>query len=142
MPPRALSSITAEGAMTNHQPHDTTKDTQAYGGQHHEAGFWAQPEELELDAAVLDYQPQIYDIASLPGFNPIPGIRMDVMAGKNVMANWVRIEPGVEVPTHAHPAEQLGMVLEGAITMVIGKQSRTLVPGHAYRIPGNLPHSA
>jgi len=129
--------------MATQQPHETSnKDTQAYGGQHHEAGFWVQPEEAQVDQATLDYDAAIYDVASLPGFDPAPGIRMSVMSGKNVMTNWVKIEPNVSVPLHSHPHEQLGLVVEGQITMVIGGEARALVPGHAYRIPGNLPHSA
>jgi quercetin dioxygenase-like cupin family protein len=128
--------------VSNDRTNDTQRDTQAYGGQHHEAGFWVQPEEVAVDRAALDYEPAVYDVATLPGFDPAPGIRMSVMSGKAVMANWVKIEPGVEVPLHSHPHEQLGCVLEGEITMVIAGEPRTLRPGHAYRIPGNLPHSA
>lgn len=104
--------------------------------------FWAQPEEAATDRAELDFAPAFYEIDRLPGFAPAPGIVMNVMAGGRMMANWVRIEPGASVPTHAHPHEQIGLVLEGEIHMTIGDETRVLVPGHAYTIPGNLPHAA
>lgn len=109
---------------------------------HGEAAFWAQPEEVEISSDQLAFQPGFYEIASLPGFAPVPGVQMNVMTGGAMMANWVRIEPNAGVPTHAHPHEQIGLVLEGTIEMTIAGETRTLSPGHAYTIPGHLPHSA
>lgn len=104
--------------------------------------FWAQPEEIEVTSAGFDFEPAFYDVNALPGFAPAPGIVMNVMVGGRMMANWVRIEPGASVPTHAHPHEQIGLVLEGVIHMTIGDETRALEPGHAYTIPGNVPHAA
>lgn len=108
----------------------------------HEAGFWVQPEEARESGAAFDFAPAFYEVSGLPSFDPIPGITMSVMTGGRVMANWVRIEPGVTVPTHAHEHEQVGLVLEGEINMTIGDETRALRPGHAYTIPGNCPHAA
>lgn len=119
--------------MTDHKPADD---------QQQEQEFWAPPESGTMDAAELDYQPGIFEVADLPSFSPAPGIVMQLMTGTNVMVNWVRIEPNGAVPMHAHPHEQLGLVLEGAITMTIADVTRTLVPGHSYAIPGDLPHAA
>jgi quercetin dioxygenase-like cupin family protein len=111
-------------------------------GHRHEAGFWVQPEEAGAAATELAFEPAFYDIDTLPGFEPAAGIRMNIMVGGRVMVNWVRIEPGAAVPTHAHEHEQVGFVLEGEIHMTIGDETRVLVPGHAYTIPGNYPHAA
>lgn len=119
--------------------HQLRPDQEPHRG---ESGFWAQPEEIEVEGQEITFQAGFYDIASLPGFNPAPGIQMNVMTGGAMMANWVRIEAGAGVPTHAHPHEQIGLVLEGAIEMTIDGETRTLTPGHAYTIPGHLPHSA
>jgi quercetin dioxygenase-like cupin family protein len=113
----------------------------AQAGHDHEAGFWVQPEEAR-QADELAFQPAFYDIDKLPSLAPVAGIKMSVMVGGAMMANWVRIEPGAAVPTHAHEHEQIGLVLEGEILMTIGDETRALVPGHAYTIPGNLPHAA
>jgi len=110
-------------------------------GHQDATGFWVQPEEAQQSDA-LAFQPAFYEIDKLPSFEPVPGIRMNVMVGGAMMANWVRIEPGAAVPTHAHEHEQIGLVVEGEILMTIGDETRALVPGHAYTIPGNLPHAA
>lgn len=122
-------------------------DERRDAGQHHhhgagDAGFWVQPEEASVEGQQYAFEPQFHEIASLPGFNPAPGVRMNVMTGERTMANWVRIEPGAGVPTHAHHHEQIGLVLEGEILMTIGDETRSLTPGWAYTIPGNYPHSA
>jgi quercetin dioxygenase-like cupin family protein len=110
--------------------------------QEEPTAFWVQPEEAAASSSALDFTPGFFEIENLPGFSPAPGIVMNVMSGGRMMANWVRIEPGASVPTHAHPHEQIGLVLEGEIHMTIGDETRVLVPGHAYTIPGNFPHAA
>lgn len=104
--------------------------------------FWAQPEEVEASREAPEFEPGFYEIDALPGFSPAPGVVMNVMSGGRMMANWVRIEPGASVPIHAHPHEQIGLVLEGEIHMTIRDETRVLVPGHAYTIPGHVPHAA
>jgi quercetin dioxygenase-like cupin family protein len=111
-------------------------------GNEQKDGFWVQPEEAEIDPAKLALPAEVFLVSDLPKFDPIPGVTMSVMAGGRSMANWVRIEPHGSVPMHAHPHEQLGLVLEGQITMNIGGTESVLTPGHCYRIPGNLPHAA
>lgn len=97
-----------------------------------------QPEEVELEGAG---QAGFFEIAGLPGFSPLEGIQMNVLTGARMMANWVRIEPGAEVPDHAHPHEQLGLVLEGEIEMTIGDETRTVGSGSAYVVPGGVRHA-
>ncbi len=99
-----------------------------------------QPEEA-AQSEELAFQPAFYEIDKLPSLAPVAGVRMNVMVGGTMMANWVQIEPGAAVPTHAHEHEQIGLVLEGEIQMTIGDETRALVPGNAYTIPGNLPHA-
>ena len=98
-----------------------------------------QPEEVEIEA--LPGEAGFFDTASLPGFAPLEGIQMSVLAGARMMANWVRIEPGATVPDHAHPHEQIGLVLEGEIDMTIDGETRRLAPGHSYVIPGGVRHA-
>jgi quercetin dioxygenase-like cupin family protein len=82
-----------------------------------------------------------YRVDELPGFAPLPGVQMNLMAGGRVMANWVRIEAGGEVPLHAHPHEQVGLVLEGAIIMTIAGETRRCEPGDCYVIAGSVEHA-
>ena len=110
-------------------------------GNEQQPGFWVQPEEAEVDSATLAFPAGAFNVSDLPKFDPIPGVTMSVMAGALTMANWVKIEPNGAVPMHAHPHEQLGLVLEGQITMTIGGLDSVIVPGKCYRIPGHLPHA-
>ncbi len=105
-----------------------------------QSGFWVNPEGGNLDLGSLAYAPGVFDVSALPKFAPAPGIEMSVLAGAGTMANWVRIEPNGGVPMHSHPHEQLGLVLEGQITMNIGGASTVIKQGMCYRIPGTVPH--
>jgi quercetin dioxygenase-like cupin family protein len=62
--------------------------------------------------------------------------------GDRITFAVVDVAPDVQVPEHHHANEQLGLVLRGAITMTIAGESRRLVVGDTYVIPGDVPHSA
>jgi quercetin dioxygenase-like cupin family protein len=91
---------------------------------------------------LLAFQPTWTTKDEIPAFAPIVGLAMQSVTGGKLMANWVTIEPHREVPRHQHPHEQLGIMLEGALEMTIGDETRLLRPGDAYTIPPNLPHGA
>ena len=71
-----------------------------------------------------------------------PGVRMSPLFGEGAMLNLLEFEPGAKVPEHAHPHEQLGMVLEGELVLRIDQVEHRLRPGHGYRIPGGTTHAA
>ncbi len=50
--------------------------------------------------------------------------------------------PGAIFPSHAHPEEQMTVVLSGRITFTVGDQTVTLGPGEVATIPGGVPHGA
>ena len=50
------------------------------------------------------------------------------------------LQPHSVVERHAHPHEQVGVVLAGRAIFYIGEEEKTLQPGDLYRIPGNVPH--
>ena len=78
----------------------------------------------------------------LPVFSPFPGLAMRSVSGTNVMAIWVNFDPKFEVPVHHHPHEQMGLVLEGHLTLTIGEEMSVLGPGDAYAIPPDVRHGA
>jgi quercetin dioxygenase-like cupin family protein len=57
-----------------------------------------------------------------------------------MMMSLVDLEPGSVVEEHAHPHEQVGMVVRGRATFFIGGEQKTLGPGDMYRIPGGVRH--
>jgi mannose-6-phosphate isomerase-like protein (cupin superfamily) len=78
----------------------------------------------------------------LPEFSPAPGLRLRAVAGDQMMSCWNRIEPNVFLPRHSHPNEQVGIILEGAVTVTIGDESRRLTVGMAYVVPADVEHDA
>lgn len=82
------------------------------------------------------------NIASMKRLTPLDGIEMFPLAGEKTMINFVRIAAGAEVPTHHHPHEQCGTVIEGEILLTVGDETRALHVGDAYVIPPHMPHSA
>lgn len=71
-----------------------------------------------------------------------PGVDIFTAAGENLMLSLVEFEPHAVVEPHSHPHEQMGVLLEGELTFTIGGQTRKVVPGEMWRIPGNVVHSA
>jgi len=68
------------------------------------------------------------------------GVMMKPLPGKNVMLSYVELTEGSEVPTHSHPHEQGGMVIEGEFEMWIGDERKVMRPGDMYMIAGGVPH--
>jgi quercetin dioxygenase-like cupin family protein len=62
--------------------------------------------------------------------------------GANMTINFVRIEPGADVPLHEHPHEQGGTVIEGSIFMTIEGETREMRAGDVYIAPPNSVHGA
>ncbi|MBX5445725.1 cupin domain-containing protein [Sphaerobacter sp.] len=89
-----------------------------------------------------EFAPAFYDLTEVRSFSPLPGFAMQAITGKNLMLNWVRIEPNTEMPAHEHPHEQAGVMLEGTLELTIGEETRVLRPGMAYTIPGGVRHRA
>ena len=71
----------------------------------------------------------------------VPGVTIQVVSGRNIMFSRVTIAPAAVVPLHNHPHEQFGYVMEGDVVFTIGSETKHLVPGDHYTIPGNVMHT-
>ncbi len=69
-----------------------------------------------------------------------PGVKIRTCAADKMMLSVVEIEPRAVVEEHAHPHEQVGMMLQGRAVFVIGGEEKTLHAGDLYRIPGGVLH--
>ncbi len=69
-----------------------------------------------------------------------PGVHIKTCAAEKMMLSVVDLEPHAIVEEHAHPHEQVGMVLAGRVTFFIGDEQKTLSAGDLFRIPGNVRH--
>ncbi|MBI2246386.1 MAG: cupin domain-containing protein [Armatimonadetes bacterium] len=67
------------------------------------------------------------------------GVHLRVLPGDKLMFGVVRFEPHSIVPTHQHPHEQIGIVLEGELELWIKEDRRTLREGDVYLIPQTSP---
>ncbi len=68
------------------------------------------------------------------------GVTIKPLAGQHAMIMHSELAPGVEVPIHSHPHEQLGIVIEGELDFRIADEERRLSPGDMFMIPGGTPH--
>src|SRR6188472_2457358 len=71
-----------------------------------------------------------------------PGVHIFTTAGEKMMLSYVEFEPHAVVQPHSHPHEQMGLLLEGELTFVIGEERHLVKPGQMWRIPGGVVHSA
>ena len=69
-----------------------------------------------------------------------PGVAIQTCAADKMMLSLVDLAPGSVVAEHAHPHEQVGMVVRGQLVFTIGDETKTLGPGDMYRIPGGVRH--
>jgi quercetin dioxygenase-like cupin family protein len=72
--------------------------------------------------------------------NIFPGVHVHAAAGDKVSLSLAVFEPHAIVERHAHPHEQVGMVIEGSALFQVGDDERVLRPGDMYFIPGGVPH--
>ena len=71
-----------------------------------------------------------------------PGVTARIASGEKVMFSLVTLEPGAVVPEHAHPHEQMGMMVSGTMELTVAGETRTLSGNAIYLIPGGVSHKA
>ena len=60
--------------------------------------------------------------------------------GNGVMCSFLSADPGRVSPFHAHPEEQLTIVLRGSVNETIIDSTVTMKPGDILYLPGNMVH--
>lgn len=71
----------------------------------------------------------------------IAGFRGKFVHTDNVtVAQW-EVEAGAVLPEHAHPHEQITMMLEGQFELTVAGETRVVTAGDVAVIPGHVPHS-
>lgn len=81
-----------------------------------------------------------FGMSRLPAKEVAPGVEVQAFSGKKMTLTLFTMTPGSEVPGHAHPHEQMGTVLKGAIELFIGDEKRVVRPGDCWLIPSNVVH--
>ena len=72
---------------------------------------------------------------------PVPGITAAAAAGAQLSAALYVLEPGAEVPVHAHDNEEFGLVLRGSLEL-LGAEPAVLEAGEAFLLAGGVEHGA
>lgn len=69
-----------------------------------------------------------------------PGVNIATATGQTMTLSVVHFEPHAVVQPHSHPHEQVGILLEGELTFLIGDEQQVVRPGEMWRIPGGVVH--
>ena len=64
------------------------------------------------------------------------------IAGREAVTAKAELPGGVSSGRHTHPGEEIGYLLEGAVTIEIDGVSKTLKAGEAFAIPAGKVHNA
>jgi len=71
----------------------------------------------------------------------VPGYLGAFVHGENMtVTNW-SVEAGATFPEHAHPHEQISIVVEGEFELTLDGETEVLEPGRIAVIPPETPHS-
>jgi quercetin dioxygenase-like cupin family protein len=84
---------------------------------------------------------RLVDLESIPPFEVWGDlVRARKVEGERITMAIVELAPGADVPEHRHPAEQLGICIQGEMIFTIDGVTRSLGPGGTWRIPPDVPH--
>ena len=86
---------------------------------------------------------RMHQFASAVGIGPHPlmdGIRARPIHGRHITLAIVELDPGVDMPEYRHPNEQVGIVVRGEFTFIVGGETRVRRPGDMWVIPPDVPH--
>jgi len=85
-----------------------------------------------------------HEFASVDDLAPIAlmdGIRVRAVDGERITLAVFELEPGMRMPEHRHPNEQVGVVLRGEFTFSVGGETRLRRTGDMWVIPAEVPSS-
>jgi quercetin dioxygenase-like cupin family protein len=63
-----------------------------------------------------------------------------IVQGDRITMAVVELSSSAGVPEHRHENEQIGLVIQGSVTITVGEETKWLGPGGTYRISSNTPH--
>jgi quercetin dioxygenase-like cupin family protein len=72
-----------------------------------------------------------------------PGVHRRVLGTtERMMLAEFFLERGAEVPTHTHPHDQVGYVVQGRLSLTVADEERVVASGDSYAVPGGVPYRA
>jgi len=82
------------------------------------------------------------NLDEIPSRELMPGIVARTFWGDQMLCAIVDLAANSNLPLHSHPHEQAGVVLQGELELTVAGETKLLVPGDTYLVPGNVEHSA
>lgn len=108
---------------------------------HGTAGYFRGPASRVVE--VKDGQlPQFVNIEQLPINLVDQGVGLKPVFGTNLMLSFVYMNPHSVASLHAHPEEQIGLVLEGEYEFELNGVRKMIGKGDVYIVPSGVPHAA
>jgi len=80
--------------------------------------------------------------SDIPVEHPAEGIERQMFVGERMMICRFRFAPFLVTPEHAHPHEQMSLVVSGRIRFSIEGEERIASPGDVLHFPANCVHGA
>jgi quercetin dioxygenase-like cupin family protein len=88
-----------------------------------------------------DHRHQSISIDDIAPLALMHGVHARPAHGEHITLAVVEIDPGVGMPEHHHPSEQVGVVIRGEFTFTIGGETALRRPGDMWVIPAGVPHT-
>ena len=82
----------------------------------------------------------VVSCSSLPDRSERPEISMRTVWLEGLMLGQVELQPHAVAGSHAHPEEQIGLVLDGSILLTLDGEQHTLIGGDIYTLPSGVEH--
>ncbi len=79
--------------------------------------------------------------AEMPRKTLAPEVTAKIASGEKLMLSLVTLGPDAVVPMHAHPHEQMGLMVSGTMDLTIAGETRRMSGSDMYLVPGGVPHS-
>ena len=83
---------------------------------------------------------KIYTVADITPKKLHEGCLTRLVAGRNALISFLRIEPHTFFPLHQHSQEQLMIVVEGEIEEMVEDKKYLLKKGNVIILPSNIEH--
>lgn len=81
------------------------------------------------------------DPSRLPPHEPRPGWTARFFHSEHMTFAYYAIAPGADVHEHEHPNEEVWHVVEGALELTLGAQTRVVRAGEAAIVPAGERHA-
>jgi len=83
----------------------------------------------------------VFEVSDLEVRDLLEGTEARFVHGETMTVAYWRFEPGVRLPEHAHPHEQVTNVIEGEFDLTVEGETRRLRSGSVVVIPPDAQHS-